>query len=145
MRVDVTQRADTGHGGRLQPGRSKNSKRPDAWRVRHSTVLSSIRLALMRLSRGWKLLVVVGVGILVAVVLICTVPLYDSLVANIQLQRAINTGDPTVTNLQPSVRNGQISAAARDQATQVVSELGDRYFKNFTSSKSIYYPVSDDM
>ncbi len=145
MRVDVTQRANAGHGGRLQPGGSKKSKRPDAWRVRNGTVLSSIRLAVMRLSRGWKLLVVVGVGILVAVVLICTVPLYDSLVANIQLQRAINTGDPTVTNLQPTVHSGQISVQARDQANRVVSGLGDRYFKNFTSSKSIYYPVSDDM
>ena len=99
----------------------------------------------MRLTRGWELLLAVGVGILVAVVLICTVPLYNTLVANIQLQRAINTGDPTVRNVQPTVSSSQISTDLREKANATVSSLAGQYLKGFTAPKPVYYTIADNM
>src|SRR5215472_1086946 len=87
MRVDVTQPGKTGKGPQPQPGRRRTPGVPGPRRGQPAGPFSAVRLAFMRLTRGWELLLAVGVGILVAVILICTVPLYNSLVANIQLER----------------------------------------------------------
>ena len=75
MRADVTQQAGAGNGLQRRTGGREKSRMPDARYMQRGTLFSSVSLALMRLRRGWNLLVVVGIGILVAVVLICTVPL----------------------------------------------------------------------
>jgi putative ABC transport system permease protein len=145
MRVDVTRQAGTGGGEQPQPGRSRRSGVPKSGRIPPAGPFSSVRLAFMRLTRGWELLLAVGAGILVAVVLICTVPLYNTLVANIQLQRAINTGDPTVRNVQPTVTSSQISTDLRNKSNSIVSSLAGQYLKSFTASKPVYYTVADNM
>ncbi|MGO8947391.1 MAG: ABC transporter permease, partial [Ktedonobacterales bacterium] len=146
MRVDdVSRQAGAGDSQRRRPVGSQKSKVPSSWSPRRTGPFSPVGLALMRLRRGWNLLVVVGLGILVAVVLICTVPLYDALVSNIQLQRAINTDDPTVRNLQPSIQSAQISTQLRDQSSRIMTSLAGSYLHGFTSPTPVYYTVSGNM
>ena len=145
MRVDVTQSAKTGKGPQPQPERTQRSRVPGPHRGRHAGPFSAVRLAFMRLTRGWELLLAVGVGILVAVVLICTVPLYNSIVANIQLQRAINSGDPTVRNIQPTVQSSEITSGLRDKSNSTVTALANQYLHGYTTGAPIYYTVSDNM
>ena len=145
MRVDVTRQAGTESIQRRRGAGSRKPEAPKAWRMKRASIFSSLRLAILRLTRSWALLLAVGVGILVAVVLICTVPLYDTLVANIQLQRAINTGDPTVRNIQPSINSSRITPQIRGQSSAIVNGLANQYLRDFTSSTPVYYTVSDNM
>src|SRR5215469_13283212 len=138
MRVDVTRQARTANMQRRRGADGRKSEAPGVRRIKRASIFSSLRLALLRLTRSWELLLAVGAGILVAVVLICTVPLYDSLVANIQLQRAINTGDPTVRNVQPSITSSLITPQLREKADHVVTGLANQYL-NFASPTPIYY------
>ncbi|HEX6799765.1 MAG TPA: FtsX-like permease family protein [Ktedonobacterales bacterium] len=75
----------------------------DVWAGAHAGPLSPLALARLRLMRGWRLLLFAGLGILVAVVLICSVPLYATLVGNVQLQHALATAAPTDTNVEIEV------------------------------------------
>nr|MBF6592016.1 hypothetical protein [Ktedonobacterales bacterium] len=115
------------------------------WRSRRAGAFSSGRLALMRLSRGKTLLLTVALGILVAVVLIGTVPLYDALVANVQLQRAINTGGPTARNIEVHLGSQIIDARQHAQTDPAVRGLGQRYLAGFTAPTPTYYVVADNM
>jgi putative ABC transport system permease protein len=144
MRVDVTRQAGTANIQRRRGAGRRKSEPPGVRQMKRASIFSSLRLAILRLTRSWELLLAVGAGILVAVVLICTVPLYDALVANIQLQRAINTGDPTVRNVQPSVTSSLITPQLREQSNHVVTGLASQYL-NFASSTPVYYTVSDNM
>jgi putative ABC transport system permease protein len=144
MRVDVTRQARTANIQRRRGAGGRKSHAPGVRQMRRASIFSSLRLAILRLTRSWELLLAVGVGILVAVVLICTVPLYDSLVANIQLQRAINTGDPTVRNIQPTVTSSVITPQLREQSNHIVTGLASQYL-NFAASTPLYYTVSANM
>ena len=50
-------------------------------------------MGLRRALRSWSLLLALGLGMLVAVVLICAVPLYTTLVPNVELQHIAKQND----------------------------------------------------
>ncbi|HST90065.1 MAG TPA: ABC transporter permease [Ktedonobacterales bacterium] len=106
---------------------------------------SAAWLAGMRLSRGWTVLLAVAVGMLVAVVLICSVPLYDALVADLQLQRTLAGELPSGRNVQIQVDSPAITASVRDAAAPVVAGLARQYASSFTGATPTYYTASDDM
>src|SRR5262249_10848433 len=59
------------------------------WTPAFVVPLASVRLAVKRLRRTWRLLLPVALGMLVAITLLCAVPLYDNLVANTLFQQAL--------------------------------------------------------
>ncbi|HEX6121566.1 MAG TPA: hypothetical protein VFY89_00325, partial [Ktedonobacterales bacterium] len=99
----------------------------------------------MRLSRSKALLLTVALGILVAVVLVCSVPLYNALVANIQLQRAINTGGPVARNIEVHLGSETIDSSLQAKADPLMQTLSQRYLGSFTESTPTYYVVGGTM
>ena len=77
--------------------------RDDVWSAAHAGRRTPLALARLRLTRGWRLLLFAGLGIVVAVVLICSVPLYVTLVGNVQLQHVLTTATPTDANVEVEV------------------------------------------
>lgn len=106
---------------------------------------SALRLAFYRLTRGWRLLAGVLGGILVAVILLCTIPLYDSLVAGVQLQKALVANSPQARNVQIQLSNDHIATAFRDEADPSVRALGQQYLRAFTDASVTYYVTSGSM
>ena len=78
--------------------------------VRWVFFLPAVQLSLWRLGRTWRLLLVVGAGILITVVLICTVPLYSTLVLNVSLQRQLNAQAPQDRNVEASMDLSPLSS-----------------------------------
>jgi putative ABC transport system permease protein len=115
------------------------------WRWRHASGFSAGRLALMRLSRGRPLLLAVGLGMLVAVVLVCTVPLYNALIANVQLQSTLNSADPISRNLEVELQSPQVDTQVRAATTQQETALAQRYLSGFTESTATYFVAADTM
>ena len=79
---------------------------------------------------------------LVAVTLICTVPLFNALIIDTQLQQEINTGDPADRNVQVFI-NSFVSASARKDAQSRVPLLAQQYLGGFTTSAPTSFAVSD--
>src|SRR5215469_3811536 len=82
--------------------------------------LAALRLAFWRLGRSFRLLLAVGLGILVAVILICTVPLYSSLVSNVELQRQLTASSPSDINLEAE---GTSQPVASDTVNQILAQM----------------------
>ncbi|HEU5440990.1 MAG TPA: hypothetical protein VFU88_17015, partial [Ktedonobacterales bacterium] len=106
---------------------------------------SMVRLAGMRFTRGWRLLLAVSLGMLVAMVLICTVPLYDTLVNNLELQAALNTGDAPARNVEVEATCINVSADTYDHVNGQIHSLARTDLAPFAGSASTYYVVSAAM
>lgn len=144
MRLDAPRRAGPRESDQLRP--STRALTPDGlWRRQLASPFSAIRLALLRLSRSRWLLLTVALGILVADVLICTVPLFNTLVADIELQRAIAAADPLAANTETQVRTDAISTSARETISADVTRLANQRFGTFTENSPNYYVVGGVM
>lgn len=113
--------------------------------ARRAGIFSAARLALLRASHSRWLLLVVALGILVADVLICTVPLYNTLVSDIQLQNSIASSDSLARNMQIAVRTQSISQSVSQRVDSVVRQQATGYLTNFSSPQPTVYTTSGVM
>jgi len=114
-----------------------------AWRSPRAGIFSAGWLGVFRLRRSWALLSAVALGILVSVVLICTVPLYSALMADIQLQRQLTTSGPLARNLEVRLDSDAISADVRASAEARLAPLARQYLAGLVAPRPTYYVVSD--
>ena len=141
--VASSQRSRAGGASRRGAERSSDRRDERIWRSRRSGPLSAARIALKRLTNGRALLLAVALGMLVADALICTVPLYNALIADVQFQRALVSGDPTARNIEAQVSSPHITMAIRSTATSEVTSLGQQYLSGFTAATPTYYTSAD--
>ncbi|MBF6591016.1 MAG: FtsX-like permease family protein [Ktedonobacterales bacterium] len=107
---------------------------PRGWRA---NPLRLFALARRRLGRGGPLLAAVGTGMLVAVVLLCAVPLYISLGSDAQLRTALNV-PPAARDIEVQVAAPEISPTlARSVSSQVV-QSAPRSVQDFAPTTSTY-------
>ena len=97
------------------------------------------------LGADWRLLLSAGVGILVAVVLICAVPLYGNLTSDIQLQTTINREGPTARNVTVQLSSSPLTASLRDQEDRLVSATGRRYLSAWAVPTPTRFLSADPM
>jgi len=128
---------------RAGPGRSKPSRM--MWNSQSAGPLATLHLARLRLSRNAALLGVVGLGIVLAVVLMCTVPLYTTLIGDIQLHQAIAASGPIATNVQVNAHSDEISQQLHVDASTTMSTLEQRYLDPIVHRPSLSYATSDEM
>ena len=73
---------------------------------------STVTLALWQLRQTWRLLLIIGVGIIAAVMLVCSVPLYTQVTTTAGLRSVLNastgTSDVTVRSIAEAVSWPQI-------------------------------------
>ncbi len=142
MRLDEANQHTLPRTAAVRTGGSGGQTPGSPWRSDRASVWPSARLAIARLSHGRALLAAVGLGMLVAVTLICAVPLFNALIIDTQLQQAINTGDPADRNVQVYA-NSFVSESARQDAQSHVPRLAQQYLSGFTSSTPTAFAVSD--
>jgi ABC-type lipoprotein release transport system permease subunit len=146
MRVEAAnrERARIGPGGGPPSGRAQAGG-SGFWRSRRASPFSAGRLAAARLGNGWRLLVGVGVGMLVAVVLICTVPLYDSLMTNVQLQATIGGQSAAAVNVEVVATSSAFTDQVRRREDAVVRADGGKYLSAFARAGVTTYLSTDPM
>jgi putative ABC transport system permease protein len=142
MRLDEANQQTQPRTPAVRAGKSGARPSGGIWRNDRASMFSSARLAIARLSHGRALLAAVGLGMLVAVTLICTVPLFNALIIDTQLQQAINTGDPADRNVQ-IYTNSFVSESARQDAQSNILRLARQYLSGFTSDAPTTFAVSD--
>src|SRR5260370_1995872 len=112
----------------------RNGGRASVRGVGHAPIGSVVRLAGMRLTHQWRLLLAVALGILVAVVLICTVPLYNTLVADVELQRVLTIAQPAERNIDAYLQSQRVDAIAGAPAQAQLLALGPHYPAGVTAA-----------
>ncbi len=145
MRMGV---ARSGGGRQRGPRRAappRTGLRGSPLRAQRAGLFSPARLAVMRLARGWALLLMVALGIAVAVVLVCTVPLYTTLVGDVQLQRALQQSSIPDRNVQAQIQSDHIAPDIPASARPAVAALAHQYLAGFVAPQSTYYVISDPM
>ena len=140
MRLDEASRS-----GQRMENRTRSAPQNGAWRSRRAGFFSSARLALLRASHSRWLLLVVALGILVADVLICTVPLYNTLVSDAQLRNAILNAETPKRNMQVSVQTPTIDEAAQHQADEAVRSDATSYLSSFSQPHPNVYMTAGIM
>jgi ABC-type lipoprotein release transport system permease subunit len=102
---------------------------------------SSLRLALWRLGRSLRLLLAVGFGILIAVVLICTVPLYSSLVTNVQLQHQLGVQTPPDVNIEVDTALAPINSTTTADVIGATASSAGQYLNGFAPKATWYMRI----
>jgi putative ABC transport system permease protein len=111
-------------------------------RMTRAGLFSAARLAMLRAAHARWLLLVVAIGILVADILICTVPLYNTLVSDIQLRSAITSADPLASNMQVAIRTDGISSSLDSKIATGVQSLANDYINGFSTNHPTRYVTS---
>ncbi|HLI70423.1 MAG TPA: FtsX-like permease family protein [Ktedonobacteraceae bacterium] len=81
-----------------------------------------VMLAFWQVSQVWRLLVACGVGILVATVLVCTVPLYSQVALSAGLHAALNAASTTSSINIVGTLNGTSDPNAIDTISQQIAQ-----------------------
>ncbi len=145
MRLEEARQQQPARGALPSSGTRRGGRGAGPWRGNRASPFSAVRLALLRLTHGRALLASVALGMLVAVTLICTVPLYNSLILDTQLQQDINTKDPTQHNVQAVITTSQVSQQMSKQTAQLMAQLNRQYLSGFVAPNPTTFAVSDAM
>lgn len=108
---------------------------------RRAPLLSAARLALLRLGRAKGLLALLTLGMLLASAISCTVPLYDILISNIQLQRTLSQDEPSARNIDTSLT--LTTPANVSPLDRQVRDFAGNDLREFTTSAPFFYAISD--
>jgi putative ABC transport system permease protein len=126
----------------LEEDESRQGGEPE--RYRHwSSPFSSLRLALWRLGKSLRLLLAVGFGILIAVVLICTVPLYSGLVTNVQLQHQLSVATPPDLNIQVDTTLAPVNSATAADVIGTTASSAGQYLHHIAPTATWYMRVDN--
>jgi ABC-type lipoprotein release transport system permease subunit len=108
---------------------------------RWASPFASSRLALWRLGRSLRLLLAVGFGILIAVVLICTVPLYSSLVTNVQLQHQLSIQTPPDLNIEADTTLAPVNSTTVANVLATTASSAGQYLNHFAPKATWYMRI----
>ncbi|MGZ3665328.1 MAG: FtsX-like permease family protein, partial [Ktedonobacterales bacterium] len=125
--------------GQQDAGEIDTSQRDSwLWHLWHGNALAPARLALLRMRHGWRMLATTGAGMLVAVTLICMVPLYSILIANIQLRHALTSAPPSQINIATFVDPGILLPTGLPDVNDQVEAIRQQELGAFAPNDSIY-------
>jgi putative ABC transport system permease protein len=142
MRLDVA-RHDAPSAGQ---GDDEERRR---WRAMgangRASPFAALRLAAYRLGRGKSVALAAGLGMLVAVVLLCTVPLYNALTANLQLEHALTSAVPQERNIWIATQNSRIAQQQYTDQDALARQLGQSYLASFTAPTPTYSVIASPL
>src|SRR5579862_2198542 len=127
------ERAQARQASQRQPVSRTTTER--RWRGSVSGVrAAAIWLAFTRLRRVWRQLVFVGVGVTVAVMMVCLAPLYTAVIEDAQIQNALRTADPPHVNMQADATLSDMSASTTHTVSAELNGIAQRDIGRFIGS-----------
>ena len=105
--------------------------------------LPPVQPSLWRLNRTWRLLLAVGAGILITIVLICTVPIYGNLVLNVSLQKQLSAQAPQDGNVEATMDLSPISTLFVQDTLSTTDTYASQYLNQFSPTASWYFAITN--
>jgi hypothetical protein len=97
-----------------------------------------VTLALWRVRRTWRLLLLAGIGILAAVTLVCTVPLYSEVSMTAGL-RGVLTATPQSAELTVQATSQVLAPTILDQETQSLNQIIQQQLKPYLQTSTEFF------
>jgi putative ABC transport system permease protein len=110
---------------------------PD-WGGARPSARASLRMAAISVRRTWPLLIAVSVGMLVAITLICTAPLYTTLASEVELQHTLASSAPAEINTEALITSFAVSKGNADAIDQRMAGLAQTYYSGFAPTSTSY-------
>src|SRR5579863_7384405 len=95
-------------------------------------------LAARRLRRGGTPLVAVSLGMLIAVTLLCAVPIYTGLAANADLQSALTAPAPSDINVEAQAIAVNSTLASEQQVLSEIDTSAASTIRSFAPTSSVF-------
>jgi putative ABC transport system permease protein len=111
---------------------------PDWNMARRTRSRASLRVAAIGVRRTWPLLIAVSLGMLAAITLICTAPVYISLSSEVQLQHTLAAQAPADINSEALITSFAISKGNADAIDQRMAGLAQTYYGGFAPASTSY-------
>jgi ABC-type lipoprotein release transport system permease subunit len=118
---------------------------PPRWRGRLAGPFAPLRLAATGVRRTFGLLLAVTVGILAAIVLICTVPLYTSLDSQVQVYHTLTTSKPSDINVEVTAQVSAVQPGVADRVFTQIDTLESRWTGDFTAGSTRFLLATGQM
>jgi len=140
-RVGETTRQPQSTAARTQQARTQQARtlraEQQGWRARTSTLttlLAAPWLTAIGLRRVWRPLALVGVGVIVAVMVICLAPLYTAIIGDAQIQYTLHSSPSTYVNLEADTTMQGVSYANTVAAATELQHMGRHDFGAYAPS-----------
>ena len=104
-------------------------------RGRITSFRSTVKLARWQIRKTWRLLLVTGMGILIAVVFVCAVPLYSQIAISAGIRTALNA-DPQGTYVTIHALSQHVEASPIQDVTQQIQQVMSSQLGPFIGKKA---------
>lgn len=124
-RVETARRQAENGGPMPLPAKARGERR-QGWGARTSplaALLAAPWLTLIGLRRLWRPLALVGVGVIVAVMVICLAPLYTTIIGDAQIQYTLHTSPANLVNVEADATTNGITAATANPASAQLQSM----------------------
>jgi putative ABC transport system permease protein len=111
---------------------------PPDWAIARGRSRASLRMAAIGVRRTWPLLIAVSLGMLAAVTLICTAPVYTSLSSEVQLQHTLAAQAPADINTEALITSFAVSKDNATAIDQRMDGLAQTYYSSFAPTSTSY-------
>jgi putative ABC transport system permease protein len=118
---------------------------PPDWNIARNRSRASFRMAAIGVRRTWPLLIAVSLGMLVAVTLICTAPVYSALSSEVQLQHTLATQSSIDTNIEALVTAFAVSKDNASAIDQRMADLAQAYYSDFAPTSTSYVAANQGL
>src|SRR5262252_8078457 len=118
---------------------------PPDWAVARGRSRASLRMAAIGVRRTWPLLIAVSLGMLAAVTLICTAPVYSALSSEVQLQHTLSAQASTDINTEALVTSFAVSKDNANAIDQRMAGLAQTYYSGFAPTSTSYVTGTQPM
>ncbi len=124
-RVGMARRQAENGGHTPLPAKARGERRQgwDARTAPLAPLLAAPWLTLIGLRRLWRPLALVGVGVIVAVLVICLAPLYTTIIGDAQIQYTLHTSPSNLVNVEADATTNWITAATTNPASAQLQSL----------------------
>ncbi len=122
--------------GRSAPQQPTARRAQQGWRARKSTIVTLLAapwLTVIGMRRVWRPLALVGVGVIVAVMVICLAPLYTAIIGDAQIQYTLHSSPTTYVNLETDVTMQGVSYANTTAASNQLQSMVNHDYGAYTS------------
>jgi hypothetical protein len=118
---------------------------PPDWHSRSAGPFAPLRMAVTSLRRTFGMLTAISLGMLVAIALICTVPLYTNLISEVHLHQTLIAQTPADLDIEVSAHKTTIQPGSAEAIEDQSNSLARRWIGDFAARSTSFLLASDPM
>ncbi len=113
-------------------------RQAQGWRGGGGARRAALWLAFTRLRPSWRQLALVGVGVIVAVMMVCVAPLYTAIIGDAQIQNTLLSAPAPATNIEADITLEDMNGSDAISVSAQINSIGQQDVGQFISNSWEY-------